>query len=610
MQNEINKTLEEKNIHLWFYGSPVTICSTQLILNTQTGQLFACAKFLNVQPEPLKDITVDVICYNTIHNPIDYIIDYKYSVLDIKRNEEFGLTYKIPVKNKDTRNVEFILKSATTTNNDVWYNTDAKKFTVRLEQENIFSVQGHLNAEFMELCAENYIDGSKLIFQPVFEDSHWMCACGCLNWNDENKCSGCGISKQWLYDNVSEEKLKNHEKLRAEQAEKAKKESDEKLRLEKEQQKEEFKQRQQTYKNQIKKQNNRKKTKKLIILFSVIAVALCLGFFVYKFGIPYISYFQAKQALDNADYDTAISRFTEMGDFLDSKNLLNQAIYNKATVLYNSGEKVQAADLYKSIENYSDAKQKYYNAEYELAEAYYKNKDYMNAADIYFQISEYLDSGKRLDAAYENIYNDAVKKMNHKKIDEAYKEFEYLGDYSDSQIMLKECHYKYAKNYYDNMEYKKALSEYALIKDYKDVSDILKNLQNLSDIISAATDNETPAVWSRSELECPVCHKKDSATYCFAFGTDGKYSFEMTCNNHKQTITKSGKYKIENDTIYVLEYSKGQATWTNVAKIISIDPLETNVEGKNNVLTITNPFGKTPNLNLYGNIISGNIISF
>ena len=610
MQNEINKTLEEKNIHLWFYGSPVTICSTQLILNTQTGQLFACAKFLNVQPEPLKDITVDVICYNTIHNPIDYIIDYKYSVLDIKRNEEFGLTYKIPVKNKDTRNVEFILKSATTTNNDVWYNTDAKKFTVRLEQENIFSVQGHLNAEFMELCAENYIDGSKLIFQPVFEDSHWMCACGCLNWNEENKCSGCGISKQWLYDNVSEEKLKNHEKLRAEQAEKAKKESDEKLRLEKEQQKEEFKQRQQTYKNQIKKQNNRKKTKKLIILFSVIAVALCLGFFVYKFGIPYISYFQAKQALDNADYDTAISRFTEMGDFLDSKNLLNQAIYNKATVLYNSGEKVQAADLYKSIENYSDAKQKYYNAEYELAEAYYKNKDYMNAADIYFQISEYLDSGKRLDAAYENIYNDAVKKMNHKKIDEAYKEFEYLGDYSDSQIMLKECHYKYAKNYYDNMEYKKALSEYALIKDYKDVSDILKNLQNLSDIISAATDNETPAVWSRSELECPVCHKKDSATYCFAFGTDGKYSFEMTCNNHKQTITKSGKYKIENDTIYVLEYSKGQATWTNVAKIISIDPLETNVEGKNNVLTITNPFGKTPNLNLYGNIISGNIISF
>lgn len=610
MQNEINKILEEKNVHLWFYGSPVTICSTQLILNNQTGNLFACAKFLNVQPEPLKDITVDVICYNVIHNPIDYIIDYKYSDLDIKRNEEFGLTYKIPVKNKDTRNVEFILKSATTINNDVWYNTDAKKFTVRLEQENIFSVQGHLNAEFMKLCAENYIDGSKLIFQPVFEDSHWLCACGCLNWNDENKCSGCGISKQWLYDNVSEEKLKTQEKLRTEQTEKVKKESDEKLRLEKEQQKEEFKQRQQTYKDQIKKQNNRKKVKKLIILFTVIAVILCLGLFVYKFGIPYISYFQAKQALNNAEYDTAISSFTKMGDFLDSKELLNRAIYNKATVLYNSGEKVQAADLYKIIENYSDAKQKYYDAKYELAGTYYKDKDYMNAADIYAQISEYLDSQKRLDAAYENIYNDAVEKMNHRKIDEAYQEFEYLGDYSDSQTMLNECHYKYAKNYYDNMEYKNALSEYAVIKEYKDVQNILKTLKNLSDIISAATDIETPAVWGRSELECPVCHKKDSATYCFAFGTDGKYSFEMTCNNHNQTITKSGKYKIENDTIYVLEYPQGQATWTKAANIISIDPLENDVEGKNNVLTITNPFGKTANLQLYGNIISGDIISF
>lgn len=610
MQEEINKILEEKNIHLWFYGSPVTICSTQLILNTKTGQLFAAAKFLNVQPEHIKDITVDVVCYDCIHNPIDYIIDYKYPEMDIKRNEEFGFIYKIPVKNPDTRNIEFILKSVTTISNDIWCNADAKKFNVKLEQKDIFSVQGDLNAYFRDLCAENNIDSYKLTFQPVFADSHWMCACGCLNWNDEDKCAGCGMSKQWLKDNISENKLKELEKQRKERIEQTKRESEEKLKLEKERQKEEFKKRHEEYEKQVKKQKNRKIIQKIIIIISILVIIGILALAVFKFGIPYISYIQAKQDFSNANYDSAISRFTEMGDFLDSKNLLNQSIYNKATSLYSSSEKSQAAELYKSIEGYSDSQQKYYDIQYEIAGEYYKNKDYMNAADTYALIAGYLDSEKRLEAAYDNIYNDAVEKMNSKKLDEAYEEFTYLGDYSDSTTMIKECHYRYAKNYYDNAEYKNALNEYAEIKDYKDVNDILKKLKNLSDIISAATDIETPAVWGGKEFECPVCHKTDSAEYCLAFGADGKYSFEMTCNNHNQTITKSGKYKIENDTIYVLEHPQGHATWTEISTITSIDPLETAVEGKNSLLTLTNPFGNTPKLQLYGNIISGDIISF
>lgn len=610
MPEDFNKILEEKNVHLWFYGSPITICSTQFILNTKTGELFAAAKFMNVQPEPIKEIVVDVICYDTIHKPIDYIIDYKYSGLDIKRNKEFGLTYKVPVKNKDTRSVEFVLKSVTTTGNEVWYNNDATKFTVKLEQQNIFSVQGHLNAEFQKLCSNSNIDGSKLNLQPVFENTHWLCACGCLNWNDEKNCSGCGVSKEWLYNNVSEDKLKAHEKLRTEQLEKAKKESEEKLRLEKEQQKEEFKQRQIAYEKQLKRQKSRKITKKLTILLLILIIVLGLGLFVVKFGIPYISYFQAKQALTNSQYDTAITAFKDMGDFLDSKELLNKAIYQKATALYNNNDKSQASELYKSIGTYSDAEQKYYDTKYEIAGEYYSNKDYMKAADIYYQLGDYLDSSKRLDAAYENIYNDAVENLNNKKIDEAYEEFVYLGDYSDSKTMIKECHYRYANNYYENMEYQNALNEYAEITDYKDVPKILKKLKSLSDIISAATNTETPAVWGRSELECSVCHKKDSTTYTLAFGADGKYSFEMTCNNHNQTITKSGKYKIENDVIYTLEHPKGHATWTKTATIISIEPLQTEVEGKNTMLTVTNPFSSSQKLQLYGNIISDDIISF
>lgn len=609
MQEENIKMLEEKNIHLWFYGSPLVLCSMQLYLNIECGELFADAKFLNVQPEHIKEITVDVICYNSVRKPIDYIIDYKYSGLDVQRNSEFGISYKIPVKNQETRNIEFILKSVTTTNDEIWYNSDSTKFNVSLEQKNIFSVQGDLNKGFQEICARDNVNSSLMVFQPVFDEYHWMCSCGCLNWNDEKVCSQCGVSKEWLQQNISEDTLKFQKIIAQREAEIIKEDFQKKAQQEKERQKEEFRNRQETYKKQIKKQKNRKNLKRLIAIISVLAVATGITLGVIYFLIPYISYLTAKDSLNNGQYDVAITQFEKMGDFLDSKDLLNKSIYNKADNMYKNGNKQESANLFKSLANYSDSQQKYYDIEYERAGKYYSEKDYMNAADIYRELGTYLDCEKRLNAAYENIYNDAVEKLKHKHADKAYEEFVYLGDYSDSSKMLDECFYVQANTDYTNMKYKDAIKSYSKISDYKDVPNILKKLSHLSDIISAADDN-SPAVWTTGNTECPVCKKKDSATYSLAFGADGKYIFEMSCTNHSEKREKKEKFKIENDTVYTLEHINGQGKWEKVAEIISVEPLKDKVEGKNTVITMTDPFGSGKKLKLYGNIISDDTIHF
>ena len=47
-KEEKKQLLEEKNIHLWFSGSPVSLQSMKLELDMNVGAIFAYGKFLNV----------------------------------------------------------------------------------------------------------------------------------------------------------------------------------------------------------------------------------------------------------------------------------------------------------------------------------------------------------------------------------------------------------------------------------------------------------------------------------------------------------------------------------------------------------------------------------
>lgn len=611
MQEEENiKILEEKNMHLWFHGSPLVLCSMRLMLDTENGKIFAAAKFMNVQPEHIKSLTVDVICYNIIHNVIDTIYDYTYMGFDVARNEDFGLTNKIPVPDADTRNIEFVLKSVTTINDETWYNENNSKFDTDLQQKDIFSSQGDYNKQFQELCSNSNIDASQLTFQPVFDEFHWMCSCGCLNWNDEQECSRCGISFEWLKKNISKETLERQERINRLAEEKVRAETELRLNEEKERQQAEFQSRHQQYQKQVKQQKNRRTVKVIVTVVLIVLLAVTAILCITNYLIPYVSYATAKDSLSKGLYDSAISQFSDIGNYLDSRELLLQAKYEKANTLYSSGKKTEAAAIYKTIPDYSDSKQKYYEIEYEAANEFYSEKDYINAAEIYSLIPEYLDSRKRLDSAYKNLYNSAVELLDKNNTDDAYEIFSYLGDYSDSEEMAKECIYKQAEKMYGNMEYKDVLDTYNQIKDYKDVPEILKELQYLSDIISVATDIEAPAVWSCEDSRCYMCNNNTSASYSLAFGIDGTYTFEMLCEGHSAEIEETGHYKIVNDKIYIEEHQNGKAVWKELMTIISIEKLENQDDGKNAVLTVTSPFDSKQTLVLYGNIISSNNIEF
>ena len=126
-KEEKKQLLEEKNIHLWFEGAPVALCTMRLELNLDANAIFAYSKMMNVQPEHIKEVTFDVICYDSVRIIVDTLTDVKYRNLDIPRNGVFGMDTPIRIRNVQTRNVEFVLKSVTTTSGQVWNNEEKKR---------------------------------------------------------------------------------------------------------------------------------------------------------------------------------------------------------------------------------------------------------------------------------------------------------------------------------------------------------------------------------------------------------------------------------------------------------------------------------------------------
>ncbi len=278
MAEEKIKLVEAKNDTMWFKGSPIILSAMQLAVDMTTGDMYTSAKFVNIQPESLRAICFDIICYDEARNTIANIKNVTFSGLEIGRNVDFGFGRRIAVPDINTRNVEFVLVSVTNSKKQVWENTERKRFDTILEQESIYKTQGDYNKQFLDICTRSGIDGTNLVLQPVFEDDHWLCGCGTFNWNDERICTGCGVSRSWLVRNTRIETLEKRRAVQEQDAQRVKEEiqmraarmNDNKA------EQEEFEQRRASI-AQAKKKEKRQQTRKRMLITTIILVLLAVG---------------------------------------------------------------------------------------------------------------------------------------------------------------------------------------------------------------------------------------------------------------------------------------------------------------------------------------------
>ncbi len=241
------------------------------------------------------------------------------------------------------------------------------------------------------------------------------------------------------------------------------------------------------------------------------------------------SYRDARAKFEAKDYDGAITIFTALGDYSDSKEWIPKSKYAKASDLFDSKEYSKAADLFKELGNYEDSKERMDESKYLMAEAAYANKDYKTAYEGYDSLgSGYKDAKEKAkDAKY--LY--ACECLSAKKYKDASDLLNTLKDYKEGQDKFNESTYAYAKECYDSKKYDDARTYFARVKGYEDSDNLWKDASYNAGIAYIKSKDYKKAI---SLLE-DVKGYSDSATKI----NEAKYAYVKDHKNRTDTTTYS-----------------------------------------------------------------------
>lgn len=596
----------------WFDGSPIFICCANLYKENYSDKLFANVKFMNIQPEILTSIKVDVICYGIIRNEISRIEDYAFENLNTKRNECFGDDILIPIENPETMAIDIILKSAFDSDGEEWVNESSQAFNITIKQNSISSYMGRYFGKFRALWSEKHLPDDKLLYAPQVGNNYWLCVCGTFNWSVEETCCKCGAELDWLLESTDVSTMNRNESF-------PKHQSNETVPLTMElenvfpQEKESSPnvQPKPTKAPKRKKVKNKSKNKKITAFTIILVILAVLTFCTYYFLIPASNYYQATALISEGKYDQAIDALTKLNGYGDSEQEILRAKYLKAKTLFSNEEYLSAAEIFKQI-NYNDSSEKYLESMYKYGEYLYSQKDYIAALKTLINLDGYENSEKLAKKVEDSLMDKASALYDKKQYSEASELFMQIYEITKNADALEQANaatLSQANYLYETNKYVEALKLYDSLSGYDHVDLTLKKLDSLKKILSTSIHiGESSSVWENTTMQCTKCHSP-TLVYRFVFNDDGTYSLYRYCTNHskeKDYETFKGQYKIENDIIYTLKHNGGSTEWAEFALIENLS-FNDNVSSKNARLVITNPFDKNrTSLSLYGNIVGEN----
>ena len=110
-------------------------------------------------------------------------------------------------------------------------------------------------------------------------------------------------------------------------------------------------------------------------------------------------------------------------------------------------------------------------SDYTKAVALYESGDYMEALEIFAELGDYEDSA---DMAVKCNYQIAKQHFEKKAYTEAIAEFEALAGYEDSADLLMQCRYEYAKALFDDFKYADAREQFLKAEETEEVRQYLR----------------------------------------------------------------------------------------------------------------------------------------
>lgn len=319
--------------NLYSVGAPVVIAAGALQKDNQTGKVFAQLKIRNIQDKVIKAATVKIATFDTVGKPLGGTVDYQYLDLSAGRDTDFGQKTPVMLKEAATRSFAVSVSEVIFSDNSIWTasNEAWEPLSAPIAPEKEFT-----DGELAKQYRAKYGADCKCIFKK--EKGLWRCACGAINHDSEKNCHSCQREAAALAAlNVEELKADRDRRLAVEQ----KKAAEEKAAA----------------------AEQAKKTKKIAMIAApIVVVAIVAAVLISNFvkaqqeEAARLDAYNAAVALAEAgQYDEAIAAFTELGDYKDSAEQINETTYNQAVTLLESENYDEAISIFTKLGNYKDS---------------------------------------------------------------------------------------------------------------------------------------------------------------------------------------------------------------------------------------------------------------
>ena len=197
--------------NLYADGAPIIISSGALLKDTSTGSILAKLMLKSVSNRQIKAVKVKLALIDTWGEPLDNELSYDYLDLSVQRDSVFGQNTEINIPNASARSFIASVSAVAYADNGTWI-SDGTAWTPLPKMVLLEDALG--DNELATQFRLHY--GKKATFQPIKNNSIWICSCGEANGAEEEVCHVCGCKADSLFSYDLEE-LKAEVAARVEQ---------------------------------------------------------------------------------------------------------------------------------------------------------------------------------------------------------------------------------------------------------------------------------------------------------------------------------------------------------------------------------------------------------
>ncbi len=450
----------------WAAGCPLLFLKGALLHDTRTDKNILQLKFQSLCQKRIKAFEIRYDAYSLGDEKLE---SKKFSYLDLslRINDVAGENVPIYLDMKESRRFKFTVAAVFYEDGSSWTgDAELKKI-----EEQVLIKEGlgnNLSQQFKrEYLEKSNRNADSFIYMPVFKETYWLCSCGALNNNDSFNCRECRITSENLRKIYDEDYLHNNLQ------EYIQKEEEKRKREEQERKEFEIKKKE----DQIARRKEAVKYIRLLLIFAVIGIAIKVSTVWYKkVYIPDKMYSSAESSFASGDYQTAINRFTELGDYKESKNRLLESRYNLAKKYMEEAKYPESIEAFKKIEKYKDAGElmAYCDRSIRYNEAVsYASAGQYEAALIKIKAlpEDFLDKQK-LELQYIKILSKTY--FDAKDYESTYK---LLKEYDINNHLFKESCYQIALSHKKRTNYDTAMDYFRYIINYKNSKAHIRSCQ-------------------------------------------------------------------------------------------------------------------------------------